>query len=290
MKPIKYITENQRDPLWGLTICSVGHQQIDSHQVYPPKEHDSSYLFNPQKGRVLSEYQLVYIIAGSGELETRHVGRREVHAGQMFLIFPGEWHTYQPRVEVGWNEYWIGFKGANIDHRVEEHFFSVENPIYNIGINAEIINLYEQAIETATHQRAYFQQLLAGIVNHMLGLVFMMNYNRNVESITPDVPQVIDQARTYMQHVIEENVSMPQVAEHLNQSYATFRHMFKKYTGLSPAQYFINLRLFRAKELLRSSDCSIKEISYRLHFENPEYFATLFKRRTGITPTDFRKG
>ncbi len=92
-----------------------------------------------------------------------------------------------------------------------------------------------------------------------------------------------------MQTSVEENVSMPDIARKLNVSYATFRHTFKKYTGLSPAQYFINLRLHRAKELLRGTSIPIKEISYRLHFENPEYFATLFKKRTGLKPSNFRK-
>ena len=92
-----------------------------------------------------------------------------------------------------------------------------------------------------------------------------------------------------MEASVEKEVSMPDVARHLNVSYATFRHTFKKYTGLAPAQYFINLRLHRAKELLRSTPASIKEISYRLHFETPEYFTTLFKKRTGISPSSFRK-
>ena len=81
---------------------------------------------------------------------------------------------------------------------------------------------------------------------------------------------------------------MPNVALALNVSYTTFRRLFKHYTGLAPSQYFINLRLHRAKQLLRSTDDSIKEISFRLHFENPEYFATLFKKRTGMRPSEFR--
>ena len=81
---------------------------------------------------------------------------------------------------------------------------------------------------------------------------------------------------------------MPDVARHFNISYSTFRHIFKRYTGLAPADYFINLKIHRAKELLRSSNIPIKEIAYELHFESPEYFATLFKRRVGMSPSHFR--
>lgn len=288
MKPIKYIAENRRDALWGLTVCSVGYQKVEAGESYPPGGHDEEYLFNPAVGRVLREYQLLYIVSGKGTLSTRRSGPHDIRAGDMFLIFPGEWHTYCPDEATGWEEYWIGFQGANIDNRVSSGFFHAEAPLYHVGYNETVMDLYREAIRTASRQEAYFQQLLAGVVNHLLGLMFMINHNRILSS-TPEAPAIVERARDYMQAAMEENISMPDVARHLHVSYATFRHTFKKYTGLSPAQYFINLRIHRAKELLRGTPAPVKEISYRLHFENPEYFATLFKKRTGVSPSAFRK-
>ena len=288
MKPIKYIVENSRDALWGLTVRSVGYQKIGPHEAYPPGGHHQEYLFQPEKGRILQEYQLLYIIGGKGRLSTRHGGTHNIQAGDMFLLFPGEWHTYRPDEETGWEEYWIGFQGVNIAHRVEHEFFSAKSPLYHIGYNETVIGLYDEAIRTASQQEAYSQQLLAGIVNHLLGLMFMTSQNRTL-SASPQIPAMVEQAKKYMESAIEKDISMPHVACHLNVSYATFRHTFKKYTGLSPAQYFINLRLHRAKELLRSTSIPIKEISYRLHFETPEYFTSIFKKRIGVTPSAFRR-
>ncbi len=288
MEPIKYIAENHKDIQWGLSVRSVGYQKVAPGDLYPPAGHNKEYLFNPDKGRTLQEYQLLYIIKGEGTLTTANGGTHHIHAGDMFLLFPGEWHTYRPSPATGWEEYWIGFQGANIDHRVEAGFFSKEFPVYKIGeADKKIIALYRDAIDTATRQEAYFQQLLAGIVNHLLGLMFKTAQQQRIAS-SQRMPDIIESARHYMQENIEEDISMPDVALHLNISYATFRHTFKKYTGLSPVQYFINLRLHRAKELLRSTKLPIKIISYNLHFENPEYFATLFKKRTGISPSEFR--
>lgn len=288
MEPIKYIAENHRDVLWGLSVCSVGFQKVPPGASYPPTGHNKEYLFNPDKGRTLQEYQLLYIIKGEGTLATAQGGTYNIHTGDMFLLFPDEWHSYRPSCATGWEEYWIGFQGDNIDHRVEAGFFSKKSPVYKIGIDETIIGLYRNAIDTATRQEAYFQQLLAGIVNHLLGLMFMTACKQRIMS-SPRMPDIIRSARNYMQEHTEDDISMPDVAKYLHISYATFRHTFKKYTGLSPAQYFINLRLHRAKELLRSTEIPIKEISYRLHFENPEYFATLFKKRTGMKPSVFRK-
>ena len=189
---------------------------------------------------------------------------------------------------TGWKEYWIGFSGANIDHRVSAGFFSVEKPVYHIGFNETIVELYREAIRTATSQEPYFQQLLAGVVNYILGLMFMTSHNNRIATGS-EFPKIIDKARAYLQESVESDISMPEVAAYLNMSYTTFRHAFKKYTGLSPAQYFINLKLHRAKEMLRGTTASVKEISYILHFESPEYFATAFRKKTGMSPSEFRK-
>ena len=286
MEPIKYIAQNERDEQWGLTICSVGYQKVGSNEAYPPKKHNQEYLFRPENGRILSEYQLLYIVEGEGVLCTRHSGRHVIKSGDMFLLFPGEWHTYQPSSD-GWKEYWIGFQGANIDLRVQNGFFSKEKPIYSIGYNETVVELYLEAIRTATRQEPYFQQLLAGIVNHLLGLMFMTCSSNRLQSGSESL-KIIDKARAYLQESVESDITMPEVAEYLNMSYTTFRHMFKKHTGISPAQYFTNLKLHRAKDMLRGTTASIKEIAYILHFESPEYFATTFRKKTGMSPSEFR--
>ena len=289
MERIQYIAESERDVRWGLSVCSVGFQSVKPGESYPPRYHAEDYLFNPATGRVLQEYQLLYIVRGRGMLETQHGGQQNVTAGNMFLIFPGEWHTYRPDSDSGWDEYWIGFSGPNIDSRVEAGFFSKEKPLYNVGQLESAVALFREAIAVASSQEAFFQQLLCGIVNHLLGLMFMTNVNMDFGR-EGDTPQMVREARDYMQKHLEEDVPMPDVAAALGVSYTNFRRLFKRYTGLAPSQYFINLRLHRAKQLLRSTQMSVKEISYRLQFENPEYFSTLFKRRTGVRPRDFREG
>lgn len=286
MLPIKYIAQNERDAQWGLTICSTGYQKVQPFEEYPPMTHDSEYIFNPEKGRIISEYQLLYIVEGSGTLTTASAGKFNIKEGDVFFLFPGEWHTYSPDPETGWKEYWIGFKGINIDSRISAGFFSRETPVYNIGYNETVVTLFKEAIQTAKTQEMYFQQLLAGIVNYMLGLIFTIDNNRKIKDSI--YPEIIDKARKFMQENIEMNVEMPEIASHLNISYSSFRHTFKQYTGITPSQYYLNLKIQRAKDMLRSSDASVKEISYQLHFDTPEYFTKLFKSKTGMTPSQFR--
>ncbi len=245
-------------------------------------------MFTPQTGRILSEFQLVYIIGGGGRLATRSSGVHDVKKGDIFMIFPGEWHSYAPNAETGWNEYWIGFTGLNIETRVLNGFFSREKPLFHVGFNEFVVNLYNEAIRSAKRQEPQFQQLLAGIVNHLLGILLTAKDTSQSETLNRSI-EIVNAAKALMIESIEENISMPVIADKLHVSYTTFRRQFKSITGLSPAQYFINIRIQRAKEMLLGTNASIKEIAIVLQFESPEYFSTLFKKKTGISPLEFRR-
>ncbi len=288
MEPIKYIAQNDRDKEWGLTVCSVGHQKISAGESYPPEKHNREYMFDPEHGRILPEYQLIYIVDGAGILSTKSAGCTEIKGGDMFMLFPGEWHSYRPDPDTGWNEYWIGFHGINIDNRVKAGFFSASSPVFHIGHNEQITGLYHEAINAAIRQEPFFQQLLAGVVNHLLGIVFM-TAGRNALGKDGEALGIVKRSKNIMSESLEKDIRMPEIADRLNIGYTRFRRLFKQYTGQSPAQYFINMKIHRAKELLRGTNASIKEISIILHFESAEYFTTMFRSRTGMTPTEFRK-
>jgi len=288
MKSIKYIIENERDLLWGLSINTVGYEHIKEGEKYPTDKHLTGYYFSPEKGRILQEYQLVYISEGSGFFESWSVKRTKIKAGTMFLLFPDEWHTYCPDPQIGWKQYWIGFKGININSRVQNGFLRKECPIFNVGINDEIVHLYRQAIEVAEYEKAYFQQMLAGITNHLLGLMYSLDRNNYLEKDRHLVEQ-LNHARVMMYENMENPLSIHDIVTELGMSYSSFRKLFKEYTGLSPFAYFQDIRLQHAKELLCTTQLSVKEIAYMLNFDSPDYFSAQFKKKTGKRPRDYRE-
>lgn len=102
---LQYLIDNEQDACWGLTVNGVGFQHIDSGEIYPPKNHPQEYSFLTDRGRRLNEYQFIYITAGRGVFRSEHCDQTEIKEGDMFLLFPHEWHSYQPDPETGWNEY-----------------------------------------------------------------------------------------------------------------------------------------------------------------------------------------
>jgi len=84
-------------------------------------------------------------------------------------------------------------------------------------------------------------------------------------------------------------ISQEEIAKSIGMGYSLYRKKFKEYTGVSPAQYQIQLRINKAKDLLITSNRSFKEIANNLGFESTDYFSRLFKQKSGFTPSDFRE-
>ena len=287
MQISKYLVVNPRDVQWGLTVNTVGYEEIGVADTYPTRGHADGYYFDIDKGRVLNEYQLLYITEGEGVFNSAHAKDVPLKAGDLFLLFPGEWHTYYPTGKHGWKSYWIGFKGKNVDDRVKAGFLSVDKPIYHVGFSADIIRLYEEAYKRAQEEAPYLHQILAGIVNHLVGLMYALERSMELSKDHTRV-DMINLARLRIRESLEVDLTIQQVAEDLGVSYSNFRKLFKEFTGISPALYQQDLRLQRAKELLATTTLSIKEIAYRLRFESPDYFSSKFKIKTGKKPSEFR--
>lgn len=279
---------SERDRQWGITVTTIGYEEILPGDSYPTRGHADGYYFDLSKGRTLNEYQLLYNPEGEGIFHSSSVKEAYLHEGDMFLLFPGEWHSYHPLNERGWKSHWIGFKGPDIDDRVKAGFLTPEKPIYHVGFSEQIVMLYKQAFEAAQEEAAYSQPLMAGIVSHLIGTMYSLERNIQLRNRNQQHVDMINRACLRIRESLESPLTIQQVAEDMGVSYSNFRKLFKDFTGLSPATYQQDLRLQRAKELLSTTDMSIKEIAYQLNFESPDYFSAKFKIKTGRKPSDLR--
>lgn len=286
-RSIKYFSISNNDEAWGIVVTTVGCQSISSHSLYPQSQHPDSHIFNPRNGRILKEYQLIYISKGSGFFESTSCKRQKVEPGTLILLFPNEWHTYEPDQKTGWYEYWVGFRGIHIDNRTDRGFFSPKNPIFHIGFSSAMIGLYDDIINYALEEKAGYQQIISSIVLYMLGTLYYKS--RNASFNDSIAIHKITEARAIMRQNIESDLSPEQIAKDLGVSYSWFRKTFKQYVDVSPAQYQANLKFIRAKELLETTDMSITEIAFRLNFENAGQFCTFFRKREGIPPLKYKK-
>ena len=283
----KYLPVSREDENWGLCVLNAGCTHIEPTGLYPVKNHPAHHYFSWNIGRVLNEYQVIYITRGKGVFESDNCTQRTIIAGTVIILFPGERHRYKPNNETGWDEYWIGVKGDIIDRLVKNNFLSPKNPSMYIGFNEGIFNLFNNIIENTRNENTGYQPLISGAALHLLGCVHAVIKQNDVECEDKEI--IVNKARLLFRSNIVNDFSPEQAADELQVGYSWFRKLFKSYTGLSPGQYYIQLKIERAKELLNNPDIPIKHIAYDLKFDSYFYFSRLFKEKTGITPIDYRK-
>lgn len=281
----KYIHATLLDKEWGLYLTVAGYAQILPSDVYPPQIHPSGYYFTWDKGRVLQEFQINYITEGSGIFETSE-DQFQVVPGSMFILRPGMWHRYKPDPNTGWNEHYIGFNGDFCTNLFQEGFFQVGKPVIYVGFQESLLNLFFEIIQSVKEEKTGHQQVSAS--NTILLLSKILSVTRNQEFAGKSIERIIRKACLYFRENLNTNVNIEKLACDLNVGYSYFRQMFRKYTGISPTQYHLSLRIQRAKDLLVSSDLSFKEIAIELGFESYFYFSRIFKDKTGQSPMEFK--
>jgi len=282
----KYLMVSELDKKYGLTVNTVGFQIVQPNSPYPLSNHPDGYFFSALKGRILNEYQFVYITKGSGVLTIDSTEILQVSKGQVIVLFPGQWHSYHPLAETGWNEYYIGFSGEIIENIVNNSFLSKESQLLDVGLNEELVHLFKRAIETVEIDRIASQQHLLGIVMHMLGIILSESQNKKFEN--SNAKQIVENAKIIMNENVYKDIQAEELSNRLNMNYTSFRKIFKNITGYAPAKYFQALKIQKAKQLLLESSYSVKEISYMLSFYSPESFNMTFKKNTGETPSRYR--
>ncbi|HDQ46228.1 MAG TPA: AraC family transcriptional regulator, partial [bacterium] len=163
-----YLTIADSDKLWGLYVTGSGSADLPPHTPYPPAKHPDGYMFDWRHGRILSEFQILYLTRGKGVFESRAVGRKEIGEGDIILLFPGVWHRYMPDKGTGWKEHWVSFNGAQPERFVTHDLLSPDRPVINIGLNEEIIGLYRQISELMESERIGYRQIISALTYQII--------------------------------------------------------------------------------------------------------------------------
>lgn len=117
----------------------------------------------------------------------------------------------------------------------------------------------------------------------------MLQYGRRVFLAGQRTDTVAGRAKEYMRKNFQRDLSLESVATELNISPYYFSKLFKEGTGENFSDFLTDLRIGRAKTLLyENPERNIKEICIEAGYTNPNYFSRIFKKYTGMTPTEMR--
>ena len=281
----RYFPVSSRDRKWGLFVHTIGVSHIAPNAPYPPAHHPSAYQLDWEHGRVLREFQVVYISQGGGLLETRESEWR-VRAGEAIMLHPGVWHRYRPDPQSGWQEHWVGFSGPIMQHLAKQRFFAVTTPRFRVRDERPLAAAFHALQQTAGSNLPALQQVLAGHTMTILGL--LVSSMRPENKRNNDEARIMESAVAALSDLKADELDLQELAASLNVSYSWFRRTFKERIGLSPHQFRLHLKLTTARDLLQSTSLSVKEVCVRTGFHSEQYFCRLFKKQVGNTPGTFR--
>lgn len=146
----------------------------------------------------------------------------------------------------------------------------------------KVQNILKELLKEAKKQKFGYEDMLELKLNELLIHIYR-NHFKQVG--TKNFDYIIN----YLRENFHERVNLKDCAKQLNISYDYFQHKFKLLTGLSPQQFLIEQRLEASKKLLSESLYSCTEIAYRCGFCTSAQFSSLFKKRYGVTPLQYKK-
>jgi AraC-like DNA-binding protein len=144
---------------------------------------------------------------------------------------------------------------------------------------AELFKLYD--VPEIPHRRSRLHCAAIRLLLEVLD-----GAQRHVSSLpSPRIREVVQLVREHPEH----DFALKELARRVHLSLSHFKRLFKAETGLAPREFILQTKIEAAKHALRSDATAVTQIGLDLGFVSSQYFATVFRRMTGMTPTEYRR-
>lgn len=224
----------------------------------------------------IEDAQLLYTLRGRGNVFIN--GRTfELNEGKLLYLPPNSAHEYHC-VGEKWETAYITFGGSGLNN-----FWNFEPSVWSNGKEFEFEKWFA-ILETYKNNYGKEKEssltLYAMLLEFREKVLYMSSAASNKKHIF-----------TLAIHEMSENAepSLKDIADKIGVSEAHFCRIFKEYTGFRPFEYINHLKIHKAKELLKDTEMSIKEVSETVGYESHSYFSMLFKRYIGVSPSEYRR-
>lgn len=171
-------------------------------------------------------------------------------------------------------------------------FFSNPNIISQLLLSNSVIDYLHYKILSGNSKSCRLEmddtvfELLYEILNNFTDISILENRKNHYQSY--QLP-LVERAKEYIHNNFKEDIGLQQIAENCFASPFHFSRIFRKFTLQSPYQYLLNTRLKHSEILLKGTTIPIAEVAVSSGFSSPDYFATVFKKKYKLMPTDYRK-
>lgn len=230
--------------------------------------------------------------------------------GQHLVLYPGDTAVVLPGQEIGGSNghfgigtfFWLHLHIEKIatDGRMllGEWSSLTSNESFAIG---KILALNNLPVVKVKEVAGIFQEIHSEIMNQEIAYITRVNHmldslliiigrqcTRNVIS-RRDFPQTFLKLEQKLRQNLAYQWTVEEMAAMVGLGTTAFSEKVKNYTGFSPLNYLINIRISEAIKLLKQFNVSITDIALETGFYSSQHFSTTFKKLTGHTPREFRE-
>ena len=250
-----------------FTLGCTGHYFCNEHYAVRRPSYDS--------------FLVLYVVRGRGYC---YLDGQRVELGVGSLVLLDCYLPHRYGTDTGWEIYWIHFDGR----MARDTFEAVAQTRRQVILPK---NTYHAAhalerIYTMFHvDKRISEALISKNITSILTefLVFELP-----EEGVPEHSTRIEEVLSYINEHIDQQLTLDSLAQRVSLSPFYFSRVFRKETGYTLREYLINTRINAARFYLRTTELSLKEISYRCGYGSDSTFCTTFKRITGMTPLEYR--
>jgi len=160
-----------------------------------------------------------------------------------------------------------------------------------VPFNLHLENLIDMFLYENQNKQLGYEFILEHL-NSLIGATLLRTLNSNLQ--LPEKPLTslskneIKKALDFLQVNLNQDFSLTELANQVGLSKFHFIRLFKKETGKTPYQYYIEMKIKKATELIRTQKHSITEICFMCGFKDHSHFSRVFLKKTGMTPTAFK--
>jgi AraC-like DNA-binding protein len=287
-----YIPVSEWDVQWGLYVTGLGHGTFPGDKPYPQCVHPDLYQYAWEKGRILPEYQIVYILHGEGIFESAPTGILAVRGPCILMTFPGVWHRYRPTGKAGWSECWMGLSGEHLHRLLRQGFISPNSPILKIDADALLQKAWDSLFEqvrldaTRTHSIAARAMLILAEALEAAEVRPTPPDPRTCISVAEDA--LVAEAIQWIWDHSQRPMSVKNVVAQLPVTRRSLERRFRRALGHSILDEINRCRLERAKWLLKETDLPIKGVAMSAGFSRTKRMNDFFLRNLGLSPMNYR--
>lgn len=231
-----------------------------------------------------ASYLILYTYEGEGFLE--YNGRQyELKAGDGFFIDCRMPHFYKTAGEK-WNHSVLHFNGPLLPHFYEQYLQN-DFVVFSQPLNGVFHTELERLLTIYSTAHPYRDWMASDCISRIVTDLLIYAYSENKPGLSvPDNFQVLIK---YMENNFASPLTLDFLAKLSGVSKYHLSREFKKYTGFSPNDYLIQLRIEHAKALLLSTTLPANKIAHIVGIHDINNFTNLFKKKTGEAPGQFRK-